>query len=85
MAETTTITEVNEANMGFVVPDDIKLQTKTQRLQFFARQIAETQLNIKVYDALITQFNLNEDIQARDTEIKRLDRYVISYNIVNQE
>lgn len=74
-----------EENLNFPVTPDILATTKTQRLQYFERQIADTLISIQVYDALITTYNNNEDIQQRELEYLRLDRYVLSYNAVNGE
>lgn len=90
MTTTTTTASVSTSayvpdstEMQFQVQQDILNQVKQQRLQFFSRQIAETQLNIKVYNALIEQYNRPEDISLRDVEFTKLQRYVTSYNTAN--
>lgn len=76
---------LSEVNLTFPVSPETLAATKTQRLQYFERQISETQMSIHVYDALIAAYNANEDIQQREMEFVRLDRYVLSYNTVNAE
>lgn len=70
------------AVFSFTVSPETMEAVKANRLKFFEQQIAESQMNIRIYEANVTAYGLAQDSVALTNEIAKLDRLTLSYNVV---
>jgi hypothetical protein len=64
------------------IPTETMNKAKENRLKYFEQQIAELQLNIRIYEANVAVFGTPSDSTSLSNEIAKLDRMTLNYQTV---
>lgn len=66
----------------FQASTEIRELVKANRLKYFEQQIAESQVNIRIYEANVVVYNQPADITSLANEVTKLSRLTLGYNTV---
>lgn len=68
----------------FAVSPETMATAKANRLKFFEQQIAESQLNVRIYEANVASYGLVADTTALTNEVAKLERLTLNYDTVSE-
>lgn len=71
------------ATFTFEVSPETMATAKANRLKFFEQQIAESQINVRIYEANVVAYGLASDITALANEVAKLERLTLNYDTVS--